>query len=161
MRIIQAIITGLKLLRKITAAVTLLIALSGCGNDLKPQFNPNWVLDEHGNPEFKPNDFMELTQELKANYEQICQLPHDKRKDLIQIFQQMVRWIPEFAAETDIRRSSWEQLNFASGQILDQTFQPDFFSVARRNSFFESLNELSVLVPKDLNHSKENSKTGN
>lgn len=130
-------------------AAMLLFAAVGCGGPEQVQYNPAWVLDEHGNPDFKPEGYHQAIEKLKADFQVVSKAQAAQRPDLIQIYQQIIRWLPEFAADTEIRRSQWESLEMKSTELLAASSGAGFFNESGQNSVMAQLDELAAMVPPE------------
>lgn len=152
--IMKLLDSRLKSISNAMMGILILIAFSGCDSNSNSGFNPQWVLDEHGNPDFKPDHFHDAIEKLKDDFGLIVLTPPEQRADRVQIFQQIVRWLPEYAADTDIDRQSWEKLNAVSRSFLESTKESDFFTGPRRVSVNNLLDELLAMIPVDPNQQK-------
>lgn len=130
-------------------AAILLCTTVGCGGPEQVQYNPAWVLDEHGNPDFKPEGYHQAIEKLRTDFSLIAKAPAAQRPDLVQIYQQVIRWLPEFAADTEIRRNQWELLENKTSQLLAASNGPGFFDESAIKALAAQLDELAAMVPPD------------
>ncbi|MFM7319769.1 MAG: hypothetical protein ACKO5E_22710 [bacterium] len=130
-------------------SASLLCCTAGCGGPEQVQYNPAWVLDEHGNPDFKPEDFHQAIDKLRTDFPLISQAPAARRPDLIQMYQQVIRWLPEFAADSEIRRNQWDTLQNKASQLLKESAGSSFFDQSGYQSLLAKLNDLATMVPVD------------
>ncbi len=156
---IQSLNPRFRLLKYCIPCISILLLMIGCSHEVETQFNPNWKLDEHGNPEFKPENFQDAIAKLRTDFDLINKTSSAQKQDLLQVYQQIVRWLPEFAADTDIRRKDWESLDNLSMNLLKDTFTPDFFTEKNKPRIESTLDQLSSMIPPDKNQSKQTATT--
>ena len=122
----------------------------GCSEKSDDNMSVAWKLDEHGNPDFKPKNYLDAISQLKVRFPKIVdQVGVDRSESILQ-FQQIVRWLPEFAADTDIKRGDWEQIHMLCQTILKlaETRKSSFFQSEQSKYFEDYMNQLSKLIPQ-------------
>jgi hypothetical protein len=123
---------------------------SGCSEKPADNLSVAWKLDEHGNPDFKPKNYQDAITQLKVRFPKIVDQGGLDRSESILQFQQIVRWLPEFAADTDIKRGDWEQIHMLCETILilAETRKSSFFQSEQRKDFEGFIDQLSKLIPQ-------------
>jgi hypothetical protein len=134
------------------ALVSLGLACSGCADGTRADIDSAWTLDEHGNPDFKPHDFDEAVAVLKSRFAAVAALPSPETTDAAMQFRQIIRWMPEFAADTPIRRTGWEQLADLCARMESAARAPGFFVADRADAFAKELETIAALAPPDLTY---------
>jgi len=153
-RTVLAISSGPPGRRLIAACMLGLICLAGCSSGDLADIDPAWVLDEHGNPDFKPADFDQAIGALKSTFGEVAALPTPESSAESRKFRQIIRWLPEYAADTPIQRAGWEDLAARAGRIESAARQPGFFAQDRAEAFRRELDALTALIPPDLVYRK-------
>ena len=142
--------------REALTALVIAVSLCGCGSGTADQadIDPGWKLDEHGNPEFKPVDFEDAIGELKSRFGEIASLPAGESSGPARQFRQIVRWLPEFAADTPIRRAGWEDLAARTARMESAARLPGFFVPERAGDFRGEIEAIAALIPEDTLYRK-------
>lgn len=136
--------------RRIVSATAIgLACMGGCSAGGPADIDTAWKLDEHGNPDFKPKDFEDAVSASKARYAALIELPKAESTPEAQKFRQIVRWLPEFAADTPIRRAGWEELKRRTERMEAAARQPGFFAQDRADAFEQEMKSIAALVPPD------------
>ena len=140
--------------RVVSACVIGLICSGGCSPGNPPDIDPAWKLDEHGNPDFRPMDFEDAMAASKARYAALVELPKAEMTPEARKFRQIVRWLPEFAADTPIKRAGWEELKRRTDRMEAAARQPGFFAQDRMDAFAQEMQSIAALVPPDTLYRK-------
>jgi len=72
----------------------------------------------HDRPPHKPENFREAVTEIRRRWQELeteTTEPADSRR---QELDEILVWLPELAAETDLRKAEWDQVNAISKQLL-------------------------------------------
>lgn len=133
----------------LAACFLFLASLGGCSPAGTPDFDPAWKLDEHGNPDFKPADFGDAVAVLKSSFGGVGKEAAPESSAAARKFRQILRWLPEFAADTPIRRAGWEDLAAQVARLESASRQPGFFTADRAEAFGRDLDALVALIPPD------------
>lgn len=117
----------------------LLFAFSGCGHHEEDQ-------DHHlGHliPAHKPESFAVAVTELKSRGPAVFsgQATDDARRELLDILD----WLPELAADSDLKRKQWEQVRDTGIELRQVSTRPAIESSLLQ--WNELVDELAVLVP--------------
>lgn len=139
-----------QIMAKVICLFSSLSMFYGCSEKSDVHLNFAWKLDEHGNPDFKPENYQDAITQLKIRFPKIIDQNGIDRSESVEQFQQIVRWLPEFAADTDIKRVDWEQIQMLCQTILllTDTRQSTFFQSDQRNDFEGYVDQLSKLIPQ-------------
>lgn len=140
--------------RLLTACVLGLTCLAGCDSGDRAGFDPTWVLDEHGKPDFEPEDFEDAIKELKSRFGDVAAQPAPETSPPAAKFRQIVRWLPKFAADTPIRRAGWDELAQRCSRMEEAARQPGFFATDRIDTFRGEIDAIAALVPPDTLYRK-------
>jgi len=129
-------------------SITIVIS-SGCSSRSGQQTNLVWKLDEHGNPEFKPHDLADAMEQLRSRFTKITSESGIDRQAQIMEFQQIIRWLPEYAADTDIKREAWEQFFQISNTMLmmAESRPTHFFREEQTKDLQSFIDRLNHLIP--------------
>lgn len=132
----------------ICVSSTILI-LPSCSSRSGEPLNMNWKLDEHGNPDFKPHDLADAMGQLKRRFSKIVLGNGVDRQSQIIEFQQIIRWLPDYAADTDIKREAWEQFFQISNTMLmmAETGPTNFFREEQMKDLQSFIDRLNHLIP--------------
>lgn len=106
----------------------LLLALSGCGSlvtgSLEEDDHEEEHLDHHV-PAHRPSGFTEAVDQMERRYQKLSELagadgavPEEEGDE----FSDILTWLPEIAADSDMQRADWEQVDTLSAKSL-QSFQ--------------------------------------
>jgi hypothetical protein len=111
-------------------AVALCLAVTGCQSPVEnepPQSHASGTssgdpLDQvgygHDRPPHKPESFREAVTEIRRRWQELeteTSGPADKRR---QELDEILVWLPELAAETDLGKVEWDQVNAISKRLL-------------------------------------------
>ncbi len=144
--------------RVVSACVMGLICAGGCAPANPPDIDPAWKLDEHGNPDFRPKDFEDAMAASKARYAALVELPKAEMTPEAKKFRQIVRWLPEFAADTPIKRAGWEDLKRRTDRMEAAARKPGFFAQDRADAFAVEMKAIAALIPPDTLYRKIDSR---
>jgi hypothetical protein len=134
---------------------TLMLPNIGCSAASgKTDVDINWKLDEHGNPDFKPEDFEEAISVSKSRFGELSDIASVETSADARKFRQIIRWLPEFAADTPIKRAEWEQLNTRTARLEVEAQKPGFFGRERVQEFQAEIEGIAALVPPDKLYKK-------
>ena len=138
-------------------AASLLFIIAGCGGG-------NGSANGHGDdehlehfvPPHKPADFAALVQQLELRIPELAGKWSDdgrvKNAAAVQELTDIFGWIPELAADSELRKTDFEHATAAGvrlHELVQQSFGPQ--SKAHDSAKFEPLiEELQVLVPKAI-----------
>lgn len=128
----------LKILPLILLQSLLLISFSGC--DSSPENSDDKL--EHLVPLHKPHGFPELVRTLRKRISELSGTP--SQEDLEQLTD-IVHWIPEIAAETDLRQKEWDVADSVSRK-LSSRFQEVRNSGNFNAAAIHELQELAELL---------------
>jgi hypothetical protein len=140
--------------RIVSASFLSLACLGGCSSGGPSDIDPAWKLDEHGNPDFKPKNFEDAMADSKVRYGELATIPQAETSPEARKFRQIVRWLPEFAADTPIRRAGWEELKSRTERMEAAARKPGFFAQDRAEAFEQEMKSISALVPPDTLYRK-------
>lgn len=91
---------------------------------------------EHHIPEHKPKSFADAVKEIPRRIEAISVQASagtgDRLERELLELQEIIGWIPELAADSDMRRAPWEEVQ-AIGGSLKEAF-PEFAAAARKGT---------------------------
>lgn len=131
-----------------------LACFSGCSTNDQADIDPAWKLDEHGIPDFKPKNFDDAIADSKARFAELAKLPKPESTPEARIFRQIVRWLPDFAADTPIRRAAWEELQRQTERLEAAARKPGFFGQDRADAFEQEMKSIAAMVPPDTLYRK-------
>lgn len=140
--------------RIVTACVIGLTCTIGCSSGGPADIDPAWKLDEHGNPDFKPKNFEDAVADSKARYGELARLPQAETTPEARKFRQIVRWLPEYAADTPIKRAGWEELKRRTERMEAAARIPGFFAQDQADAFEQEMKSIAALVPPDTLYRK-------
>lgn len=135
-----------------------LASLGGCSSGDRPDIDPAWILDEHGNPDFKPMNFEDALANSKSRYAELAKLPKPESTPEARKFRQILRWLPDFAADTPIKRAGWEELKSRMIRMEAASREPGFFAQDRADAFDQEMQSIAALVPPDTLYRKLDSR---
>lgn len=138
----------------ISACAIGLACMGGCSSGGQADIDPAWILDEHGNPDFKPKNFEDAMADSKVRFGELASLPQAETSPEARKFRQIVRWLPEFAADTPIRRAGWEELKTRTERMEAAARKPGFFAQDRADAFEQEMKSIAALVPPDTLYRK-------
>ncbi len=98
----------------------------------------------HHDPAYKPADFPAAVQHLQA-FQQLISSNTSPSRDQLAIIEEIVHWLPELAAQSELRESQWNQVDRSSQILLDWLRVGDFSSTAR-NLLDQELVQLNLAV---------------
>ena len=103
--------TALKRLR-FGAVLCLLLTLTGCQAGVEEEA-------EHHRPEHKPHDFLAAIERLQQLETELANTPPPAagQLDVWQETYDLVRWLPELGAESDLPEAAWNELDDAARQL--------------------------------------------
>jgi hypothetical protein len=136
-----------------------LASFGGCSSSDQADIDPAWTLDEHGNPDFKPADFDDAIASLKSSFGEVAAQQSPETSAQARKFRQILRWLPEFAADTPILRAGWEDLAARTARLESAARQPGFFEQDRADAFRQDLDAMAALIPPDPLYRKLNSRS--
>ncbi len=136
-----------------------LACFGGCSSSDQADIDPAWTLDEHGNPDFKPADFDDAISAMKSSFGEVAAQTPPETSAQARKFRQILRWLPEFAADTPILRAGWEDLAARAARLEAAARQPGFFVQDRADAFRQELDAIAALIPPDLLYRKLNSRS--
>lgn len=136
-----------------------LACFGGCSSSDQADIDTAWTLDEHGNPDFKPADFEDAIAALKSSFGEVAAQQPTETSAQARKFRQVLRWLPEFAADTPILRAGWEDLAARTARLESAARQPGFFVQDRADEFRKELDAIAALIPPDLLYRKLNSRS--
>lgn len=136
------------------AVIVMFLQLPGCGstNGTGNQETEQSAKSEHFVPAHKPADFESLVSELERRFTELSE-SSEQRDDNGRVLQRtelrdIVRWIPELAAGSELQRKEFEKAVLCSQmlmQILESSQEPQ----SRDNRDWKNIiGELRALVPK-------------
>lgn len=131
-----------------------LACFGGCSTGDQADIDPAWILDEHGNPDFKPKNFEDAMAASKSRYAELAKLPKPETTPEARKFRQIVRWLPDFAADTPIKRAGWEELKHRAERMEAAALKPGFFGQDRADAFDQEMKSIAALVPPDTLYRK-------
>jgi hypothetical protein len=100
--------------------VLLLSLPAGCGpmDSGGPSADVGSVEDRHGIPPHKPTSFADAVTQLNQRHQQLLEAPNGEHtQEQFQQLSDIVRWLPELAAETDLPRADWEAVQRLTRQL--------------------------------------------
>lgn len=114
--------------------LTLMLSSAGCSggkpttvaeattyNSAEHHDHENCLLHDHGIPDHKPASFAEAVQELPRKQRLAVselKVGHlDHAQEAIQKLQDVIRWLPELAADTDLAEADWNAVQALSRQM--------------------------------------------
>lgn len=115
----------------------LLLACYGCGHHEEDEDHHL----EHLIPAHKPESFAEAVTELKSRGPAVFagEATDDAQQELLDI----INWLPELAADSDLKRKQWEQVQGAGLELRQLIANPTAeTSQSRWNELVEELEEL-------------------
>lgn len=126
--------------RLLWMSVLCLSGLAGCAGNARPEHQGS-VEEHHGIPAYKPATFRDAVDQLPRRlaevFEHGSEAPlAEQEKELTDI----VQWLPELAAETDLRKADWEQVQRLALQLQQALAERD------RNQCEHSTAELRKLA---------------
>lgn len=136
-----------------------LACFGGCSSSDQADIDPAWQLDEHGNPDFKPADFDDAIASLKSSFGEVAAQQSPETSAQARKFRQILRWLPEFAADTPILRAGWEDLAARAARFESAARQPGFFVQDRADGFRQDLDAMAAMIPPDPLYRKLNSRS--
>jgi|GEM_PF-1002603 len=136
-----------------------LACLGGCSPSDQPDIDPAWTLDEHGNPDFKPADFEDAIAALKSSFGEVAAQQSPETSAQARKFRQILRWLPEFAADTPILRAGWEDFAARATRFEAAARQPGFFVQDRVDTFRQELDAMAAMIPPDPLYRRLNSRS--
>lgn len=130
------------LLTVVTAAV-LCTAPAGCSG---PESEEDHHL-EHVIPEHKPDDFADAVGELESRWTSLGDKPAGTER--LQELTDIVDWLPELAADSDLKRAQWEQVQQTTQQLsgIIGRLQTGTATAADRVAWAQAVAGLQQLVP--------------
>ncbi len=148
------------LVRRLVSACFLgVVCLAGCSSSDQADIDRAWQLDEHGNPDFKPADFDDAIASLKSSFGEVATQQSPETSAQARKFRQILRWLPEFAADTPILRAGWEDLAARTARLESAARQPGFFVQDRADAFRQDLDAMAAMIPPDPLYRKLNSRS--
>lgn len=151
------------MLRFLFPAVTwLLIGIPGCGPVVPPSSSttepPNDYHSSHGIAAHRPESFAAAVEQLATRYEALAATPSENSAAnvtvALQELKDIVRWLPELAGDSDLRRADWEQVQRLSLE-LQQRIElwksvNDATETAARTHYEKIVAELRPLAEKSV-----------
>lgn len=141
-------------MRSLAVGLAVMVGLAGTGGcafwEMPAQSAAENVEERHGIPPHKPATFAAAWEALS---QRLADPPHPEtaaqaHAELLDI----IRWLPELAAETDLPRAAWEQVQ-GLAQALEQAVHsptPDWTTAKARLSELELLvRQAQDLSPRD------------
>ncbi len=117
---------------------------AGCTPTVPPQSAGPDEHVEHHHPEHRPADFSAGVRAVRDRLSQLTgpdgTADREGLKKQAEELRDIIQWLPELAAETDLRRADWERVDAASRRLADRwnsirlDAADDFRAGAARNS---------------------------
>ena len=146
------------MLRYLLPVVTwLLIGISGCGPVVPPSSSTKEQADDyhssHGMAAHRPESFVAAVEQLATRYETLAATPSNIAVAL-QELKDIVRWLPELAGDSELRRADWERVQRRTLE-LQQRSEPwktvnDAADPEARNHYEKIVAELRPLAEKSV-----------
>ena len=123
------------LLRLLSLAV--LLSLAGCGAGGTTSEEDH---GKHVDPPHKPATFAEAAKQIDPRLEELAgPLASDIRAKRLVELDDILRWLPQLAGDTDLRRADWDEVNgltarivaLRQGQQAETSFPPALVQQAR------------------------------
>lgn len=88
-------------------------------------------------------------EQLRRRFAKITSESGIDRQAQIMEFQQIIRWLPEYAADTDMKREAWEQFFQVSNTMLKmaETRPTHFFREEQMKDLQSFIDRLNHLIP--------------
>ena len=115
----------------LTMTFLLLTSLSGCGTSEHADAHDDHHHLEHFVPHHKPANFAEAVDEIEHRAEHLSEHAghgHDDEAEEFQELVDIINWIPELAADSDLNEADWNKANSAAvalAKILPDRKSPD------------------------------------
>ena len=117
------------------------IAVSGCGTETTTSQAADHAEEEHLEhfvPEHKPADFSAAVDSVQSRIQQLTSAKESRpRTEELSELGEIIDWLPEIAANSDMRRRNWEQVDAITVELAD---------------LFHQLPQRSGVVDDDLNN---------
>ncbi len=104
-----------------TLCVALLIAACGCGSETAADSASGPSDEEHLEhhvPEHKPHDFSAAVDSIQTRVQQL-ETSNDPTDEQLSELRDILNWLPEIAADSDMRRPHWEQVDTIAGELAE------------------------------------------
>lgn len=151
------------MLRYLLSVVTLLlIGIPGCGPVVPPTSSTTEQADDyhssHGMAAHRPESFVAAVEQLATRYEALAATPSESSAAnvtvALQELKDIVRWLPELAGDSDLRRADWEQVQRLTLD-LQQRIEPwqtakDATDPATRQHYEQVITALRPLAEKSV-----------
>ncbi|QDU38001.1 hypothetical protein Mal4_23210 [Maioricimonas rarisocia] len=98
--------------RLLTVAMVALSAVAGGCSDTTSEADHHL---EHDIPEHKPASFSDAVAELELRGKSLAQQPINGKR--LAELTDIINWLPELAADSDLRRQQWEQVQQTSHEL--------------------------------------------
>ena len=101
----------------LTMTFLLLTSLSGCGTSEHADAHDDHHHLEHFVPHHKPANFAEAVDEIEHRAEHLSEHAghgHDDEAEEFQELVDIINWIPELAADSDLNEADWNKANSAA-----------------------------------------------
>lgn len=115
------------------------IAASGCGTETTTSQAADHSDEEHLEhfvPEHKPANFSAAVNSIQSRIQQLTSTKGSRAQELSELGE-IIDWLPEIAANSDMRRKNWEQVDVITVELA---------------ALFHQLPQQSGVVDDDLTH---------
>lgn len=104
-------------------ALAVLLSLPGCGAG---GTNSEEDHGKHVDPPHKPATFAMAVQEVEHRFDELARpLASDIRTNRLVELDDILRWLPQMAGDTDLRRADWDEVNGLTARLVAlRTAQP-------------------------------------
>jgi len=111
-------------------AVAILLSLPGCGSGGADSEEDH---GKHIDPPHKPATFAMAVREIEHRFDELAKpLAAEVRAERLVELDDILRWLPRMAGDTDLRRADWEEVNRLTARLValrtaqpaDAPFQP-------------------------------------
>ncbi|HBJ35678.1 MAG TPA: hypothetical protein DDZ51_13220 [Planctomycetaceae bacterium] len=126
------------------------VASTGCGN---PSQDGDYEKVEHFVPAHWPNDLLDASAKIEERTSQLKGQPATDAKAIEDQLRDIVGWVPEIAADTDLTEQQWNPIYFASEKLskrLAKMPRPlDDATLGAIEDYRKLLSETAKLLPPE------------
>ena len=123
--------------------VCLAVALVGCSSDTDESEHVH-----HSFPDHKPANLQDAVAAISSRAHVLAHHGGKRQSGEFQEFVEIVKWVPELAADSDLDKTDWESANAAADRMLSQAESQAVQLADLEDAIGDELKQLRDLVSK-------------